>query len=120
MNDYETWLKKVWDNIAEDLKPDLVNVVHWVEGIKAALDSPIFDAVVAAWPGEKDDQVLAWLRKIADKVVEELGNVTGSELTKAKKQTIATMLTQEVTGLPFDQASTTIKVAYWNTVKFVS
>jgi len=117
MNNYETWLKKLWKNVASELKPDLVIIVKWVEGIKNTLNSPIFDAVVSAWPGEKDDAVLSWLRVIADKVSLELKSISTSELSKYDKQTIATMLTQEVTGMDIDQASTTIKTAYWNTVK---
>lgn len=120
MKNYESWLKKLWNNIAEDLKPDLVQVVDWIENMKTTyLDSPIMDAIVLAFPGEKDDKALAWVRSLASKLVKELRleKVTVQELNKTDKQSIATRLTEEVTGLPFDQASTTIKTAYWNTAK---
>lgn len=122
ITNYEKWLKKLWDNIAEDLKPDLVEIVYWIEDVKHNyIDSPILDAIVLAFPGTKDDAALAWLRKISDILIKELrldSDLKVSELTKSDKQSIATILTQETTGMSFDQSSQTIKTAYHNTITF--
>lgn len=119
MNNYESWLKKLWNNIAEDLKPDLINIVEIIERIKSYVDSPTVDLITYAIPGDKDDKAIEWLRAILRTIIAELklNETPVNELSKTDKQSLATRLTEEVTGLPFDQASTTIKTAYWNIVK---
>ncbi|RQO79119.1 hypothetical protein DBR40_05210 [Pedobacter sp. KBW01] len=119
MNNYETWLKKLWNNIAEELKPDLINIVQIIERVKSYADSPGVDLITFAIPGDMDDKAVAWTRKVLDNILTELNLIAkpASELTKVDKQSLATRFTEEVTGLPFDQASTTIKTAYWNVVK---
>ena len=119
MNNYEIWLKKLWRNISEELKPDLINIVQIIERIKSYVDSPTIDLVTWAIPGDKDDKAIAWLRQVLDSIIMELklDSKTSEQLSKTDKQSLATRLTEEVTGLPFDQASTTIKTAYWNEVK---
>lgn len=119
MNNYENWLKKLWKNIAEDLKPDLVNIVGIIERIKSYVDSPAVDLITWAIPGDKDNKGVEWLRTVLRSIIAELKlkEIPVNELSKTDKQSLATRLTEEVTGLPFDQASTTIKTAYWNTVK---
>lgn len=119
MNNYETWLKKLWNNIAEELKPDLIDIVQIIERIKTYVDSPAVDLITWAIPGDKDDKAVAWLRATLKSIIGELKltQVPPGELSKTDKQSLATRLTEEITGLPFDQASTTIKTAYWNTVK---
>ncbi|GGG97231.1 hypothetical protein [Pedobacter zeae] len=122
MNNYESWLKKLWKNIAEELKPDLINIVQIIERVKSFVDGPGIDLITAAIPGEVDDKAVAWLRSILHNLLAELDltDKPTSELTKVDKQSLATRFTEEVTGLPFDQASTTIKTAYWNVVKLVN
>lgn len=119
MNNYEGWLKKLWNNIAEELKPDLVNVVQILERIKSYVDHPGVDLITYAIPGDKDDKAIDWLRATLRSIIAELKltDTHPADLTKTDKQSLATRLTEEVTGLPFDQASTTIKTAYWNTIK---
>lgn len=122
MNNYESWLKKLWNNIAEELKPDLINIVQIIERVKSYVDSPVVDMITAVIPGDKDDKVVIWLRGVLRTIILELDltDKTGAELTKVDKQSLATRFTEEVTGLPFDQASTTIKTAYWNVVKLAA
>lgn len=121
MNNYETWLKKLWKNIAEELKPDLVTIVNIIEKVKTYVDHPGVDLLTYAIPGDKDDKAVAWFRKLLAEVLVELNLITkpSYELSKTDLQSLATRYTEEVTGLPFDQASTTIKTAYWNTVKLI-
>lgn len=118
MNNYESWLRKLWINMSEDLKPDLVNIVNIIERVKSYVDSPGIDLITWAIPGDKDDKVIAWLRSTLDNIMHELNllDIPVGDLSKTDKQSLATRFTEEVTGLPFDQASTTIKTAYWNTV----
>lgn len=119
MNNYEKWLKKLWNNIAEDLKPDLVNIVEIIERIKTYVDSPTVGLITWAIPGDKDDKAVELLRTILRSIIAELKltDTPVNDLSKTDKQSLATRLTEDITGLPFDQASTTIKTAYWNTVK---
>ncbi|MBB6236476.1 hypothetical protein HDC90_001088 [Pedobacter sp. AK013] len=122
MNNYEAWLKKLWRNIAEELKPDLITIVNIIERIKSYVDSPVVDMIAVVIPGDKDDKAIAWLRSVLRSIIEELKltDTPSADLSKTDLQSLATRFTEEVTGLPFDQASTTIKTAYWNTVKLVS
>jgi len=122
MNNYESWLKKLWNNIAEELKPDLITIVNIIEKVKSYVDSPAVDLITFAIPGDKDDKAVAWLRSILRNLLAELdlSDKKPAELTKVDKQSLATRFTEEVTGLPFDQASTTIKTAYWNVVKLAA
>lgn len=121
MNNYETWLKKLWNNIAEELKPDLITIVNIIERVKSYVDHPGVDLLTSVIPGDADDKMISWLRKALGEVLAELNLIAKpmTELSKTDLQSLATRFTEEVTGLPFDQASTTIKTAYWNTVKFV-
>lgn len=115
----ENWrefITKLWKKIPVELKTELLNIVDIVNRIKNYVDSPAVDLITYAIPGDKDDKAVAWLRqKLAD-ITSELNLLdkpTG-QYSSTDLHSIATRLTQEVTGLPFGQAAITIENAYQN------
>jgi len=115
----ENWFEfitKLWKKIPKELQEKLVDIVEIVERIKTYVDSPIVDFIASVIPGDKDDKIISTLRAILRSIIEELKliDTPSSELKATDLQSIATRLTQEVTGLPFGQAAITIENAYQN------
>jgi len=115
----ENWfdfITKLWKKIPKELQEKLVDIVEIVERIKTYVDSPVVDFIASVIPGDKDDKIISTLRAILRSIIEELKliDTPSSELKATDLQSIATRLTQEVTGLPFGQAAITIENTYQN------
>jgi len=115
----ENWFEfitKLWKKIPSELQEKLVDIVEIVERIKTYVDSPVVDFIASVIPGDKDDKIVSTLRAILRSIIEELKliDTPSSELKATDLQSIATRLTQEVTGLPFGQAAITIENTYQN------
>jgi len=115
----ENWFEfitKLWKKIPSELQEKLVDIVEIVERIKTYVDSPVVDFIASVIPGDKDDKVISTLRAILRTIIEELKliDTPASELKPTDLHSIATRLTQEVTGLPFGQSAITIENAFQN------
>jgi len=115
----ENWLSfitKLWKKVPEELKEKLIDIVEIIERVKTYVDSPVLDLITAAVPGQADDEAVRWLRAILRTVTTELNllDKPTSEYSATDLQSLATRLTQEVTGLPFGQSAITIENAYAN------
>lgn len=115
----ENWLSfitKLWKKIPEELKEKLIEIVEIVERVKTYVDSPAVDLITAAIPGKADDEAVKWLRAILRTLTAELNllDKPTSEYSATDLQSLATRLTQEVTGMPFGQSAITIENCYQN------
>jgi len=115
----ENWfdfITKLWKKIPSELQEKLVDIVKIVERIKTYVDSPVVDFIASVIPGDKDDKIVSTLRAILRSIIEELKliDTPASELKATDLHSIATRLTQEVTGLPFGQSAITIENAFQN------
>lgn len=118
----ENWLNfliKLWKKVPDDLKVTLANIVEIVERIKHFVDSPAVDLITEAIPGNADDAAVAWLRRLLGEVISKLNLLDRPtpEYTSSDLHNIATLLTQEVTGLSYGQSAITIENAFQNLKK---
>lgn len=74
-----SFLSKIWDHIKVlfgALPKELKNAVHIgvtvVEGIKAAIDSPVADILTQIIPTDIDDNIKTWLRAKLPEILTEL------------------------------------------------
>lgn len=118
----ENWLNfliKLWKKVPDELKVTLSNIVDIVERIKTFIDSPGIDLITEAIPGNADDEAVKWLRKTLGDVISRLKllDKPTSEYSSSDLHNIATLMTQEVTGLSYGQSAITIENAFQNLKK---
>lgn len=108
------FVTSLWRKVPEELKEKLNLVVEVVNNIKKFVDSPTADLITDIIPGEIDDHLKDWLRKVLPIILDKYNVVNQTVLNPEESHLIATELTKELTGLSFGQSALTIEVAYQN------
>lgn len=122
INNFPAFVEKLFKKIPEELKEQLSTVIAVVNGVKSFVDSPLSDVLVAIIPTTVDDKVKDWLEKRLPDILEKLklindGVISLSEdkaIRGAQLRSISSVLTEELTGMPADQAAITAQVVYQN------
>lgn len=120
INNFPAFVEKLFKKIPEELKEQLSTVIAVVNGVKSFVDSPLSDVLVAIIPSTIDDKVKDWLEKRLPEVLEKLnlindGVISLSEdkaIRGAQLRSVSSVLTEELTGMPADQAAITSQVVY--------
>jgi hypothetical protein len=107
----ENWIgfvAKLWKKIPSDLQEKVLIAIKIVDNLKKFVDSEEADRLTAVIPGELDDALKDFLRKILKDY-----KISEYDLNFASHaHTTATIITQELTGLSFGQSALTTEVAY--------
>lgn len=114
---FKVWIAKRWNEVVDELKHELVDLIKIVDQIKDYADSPFLDAVVKLTPTQLDDDGLRWLRSVLVKIGTELRliDLKVSDLTGTDYGNISAKLIEAHTGMPEGQAKITAEITYQNT-----
>jgi hypothetical protein len=125
-----TFAKKTWKKVPEELKEKVSIGVMIVENIKKIIDSPVVDLITNLIPGELDDKVKDYLRKILPVILESytelnysekysnMNNYTLPDEIKSKTlHNIATDITHSLTDMSYGQSALTTEVCYQCIIK---
>jgi len=103
------FVSSLWPKVPKELQDKVSIVIRVVENIKKFVDSPAADFLTTVIPGDIDDKVKVWLRKVLsewkvkeDYILNDPGHL----------HLLATHLTSDLTGLSFGQSAITTEVAY--------
>lgn len=103
------FVASLWPRVPKELQEKVSIVIRVVENIKNFVDSPAADFITTVIPGDVDDKVKDWLRKVLsewkvkqDYILNDPGHL----------HLLATHLTSDLTGLSFGQSAITTEVAY--------
>ncbi|MES2593160.1 MAG: hypothetical protein V4608_14860 [Bacteroidota bacterium] len=106
------FVAKLFTKIPDEVKEKVSLAVKIVQNIKAFIDSPAADLITSVIPGNVDDNIKIWLRKVLPVILEKYHLDGGSALSPEESHSIATNITQELTGLSFGQSALTTEVVY--------
>jgi len=105
------FVASLWPKVPKELQEKVSIVIRVVENIKNFVDSPAADFITSVVPGDVDDNIKVWLRKVLadwkvkqDYILNDPGHL----------HLLATHLTSDLTGLSFGQSAITTEVAYQN------
>lgn len=111
--------------IPPKLKEQIKVLIKVVENIENFVDSPASDFLTAVIPGEADDKLKDWLRKVLPgvlntlKIIDVTADGTISVLLEDDRDAknlklgdIATLLTKELTGASLGQSRITAEVVF--------
>lgn len=108
-SNWPKFVASLWPRVPKELQDKVSIVIRVVENIKNFVDSPAADFVTSVIPGDVDDKVKEWLRKVLadwkvkqDYILNDPGHL----------HLLATHLTSDLTGLSFGQSAITTEVAY--------
>lgn len=108
---WEGFFIKVWKKVPYSLQKELNIIVKVVEKFKDVIDHPATDLLTEIIPGEADDRLKEWLRKVLPDL---LHKYYWDKKNPDTFHNIATHLTKELTGMSYGQAAVTIEMAYQN------
>lgn len=109
-SNFPEFIKKIYKKIPDELKVKLAAIVQVVENIKNFVDSPTADLITAIIPGDLDDDLKEWLRKVLPVILYKYKDISGP----GYYHLVATELTMKLTGASFGQSAITIETAYQN------
>lgn len=109
-SNFPEFIKKIYNKIPDDLKFKLSAIVQVVENIKTFVDSPTADLITEIIPGDLDDDLKDWLRKVLPAILEKYKDISGA----GYYHLVATELTSDLTGASFGQSAITIEAVYQN------
>lgn len=107
-DNWKEYALKQAKKIAEDLKDELLPVIGIVNKIKEMVDSPLIDIIVAVIPGDWDDKLRSEVSELLAVVLQKYNDFTDP----GDLHTIATKLTEKVSGMSFGQSAATIQFLY--------
>lgn len=109
-SNYENFAKQTWQKVPEDVKGKVTLVVEIVELFKKFVDSAAADVVTAIIPGDTDDDLKVWLRKVLPEILDKYKGITGAD----QSHLIAVNLTQQLLDVDYSQAVVTVEMGYKN------
>jgi hypothetical protein len=122
---FPDFVSGLFKKIPEKLQSQILVFIKLVENIKNFVDSPASDFLTTLIPGEADDNLKAWLRKVLPGVLKSLNVITvnndesirlhlpdDSDAKNTKLADIATLLTKSLTGASLGQSRITSEVVF--------
>lgn len=103
------FVASLWPKVPKELQEKVSIVIRVVENIKNFVDSPAADFLTTVIPGDVDDKIKDWLRKVLVDFNVKDGYILNDY---GHLHLIATHLTSDLTGLSFGQSAITTEVAY--------
>lgn len=121
---FPAFVSGLLNKIPKELRSQIVVVIKVVENLKTFVDSPASDFLTTIIPGEADDKLKEWLRKVLPGVLKALNVVEVTEdsvrlvlseyedARASQLGDIASLLTKELTGASIGQSRITTEVVY--------
>lgn len=120
ISNFPAFIDRLFKKIPAKLSKEVQLIINVVNVIKLYVDSELADVITAAIPSDVDDKIKEWLRKALPVILKELNMVKDgkvilsveSDIKGAQLRSIASVLTQQYTNMPADQAAITSAVVY--------
>lgn len=104
ITNWEVFAEKLWGKVPDPLQEKVNIVIRIVENVKRFVESPGADFITSIIPGNLDDDLKEWLRKMLPVILDKVQVVVGNKLTAGQKIDLAANLTAGITGMEYDQA----------------